>query len=190
MELRILAGNVKHIETAPFCFPKIESMMIFEHIWNIVLTISRFLFKEDAAFTSSFLYKYFLYEKIGYFINTSDTFGYYIVVWTIYAHHTYHFTPQHVAFEPLAACLSVVLELLPGFILFAIAWKRHLHKYKLQLSDYNMGKYFRPNEHIFLVNIFFHCCLYIFQGKIKKCKTNTRNTYIWVRILSHVNQEN
>ena len=29
---------------------------------------------------------------------------------------TDHFTPQHTAFEQLAACLSGVFELLPGFI--------------------------------------------------------------------------
>ena len=45
----------------------------------------------------------------------TDTFGY-IVVWTIYTSHTDHFTPQHTAFEHSAACLSVVFELLPGFI--------------------------------------------------------------------------
>ena len=30
--------------------------------------------------------------------------------------HTDHFTPKHTAFEHSAACLSVVFELLPGFI--------------------------------------------------------------------------
>ena len=30
----------------------------------------------------------------------------------------------------------------------------------------------------------------MFHGKIKKKCKNTRNTYIWVRILSHVNPEN
>ena len=49
----------------------------------------------------------------------TDTFGY-IVVWTIYTSHTGHFTPQHTAFEHLAAGLSVVFELLPGFIPFTI----------------------------------------------------------------------
>ena len=34
--------------------------------------------------------------------------------------HTDHFTPQYTAFENLAACLSVVSELLPGFIPFTI----------------------------------------------------------------------
>ena len=51
----------------------------------------------------------------------TDTFGY-IVVWTIYTSHTDHFTLQHTAFEHLAPSLSVVFELLPGFILFAILW--------------------------------------------------------------------
>ena len=36
--------------------------------------------------------------------------------------HTDHFTPQHTAFEHSAACLSVVFELLPGFIPFTILW--------------------------------------------------------------------
>ena len=48
----------------------------------------------------------------------TDTFGY-IVVCTIY---TSHFTPQHTAFERSAACLSVVFELLPGFVPFTILW--------------------------------------------------------------------
>ena len=37
-----------------------------------------------------------------------------------YTSHTDHFTPQHTALEHPAACLSVVFELPPGFILFTI----------------------------------------------------------------------
>ena len=51
----------------------------------------------------------------------TDTFGY-IVIWTIYTSHTDHFTPQHTAFEHSATCLSVIFELLPGFIPFTILW--------------------------------------------------------------------
>ena len=46
----------------------------------------------------------------------TDTFGY-IVVWTVFTSHIDHFTPKHTAFEHSAACLSVVFELLPGYIL-------------------------------------------------------------------------
>ena len=60
-------------------------------------------------------------NKNGYFIMETDTFGY-IVVWTIYTSHTNHFTPLNTAFEHSAACLSVVFELLPGFIMFTILW--------------------------------------------------------------------
>ena len=59
--------------------------------------------------------------KNGYFIMERDTFGY-IDVCTIYTSNTDHFTPQHTDFEHLAACLSVVFELLPGFIPFTILW--------------------------------------------------------------------
>ena len=45
----------------------------------------------------------------------TDTFGY-IIVWTIYTSHIDHFTPQQIAFEHSAACLSDAFELLPGFI--------------------------------------------------------------------------
>ena len=56
-----------------------------------------------------------------YFIMETDTIGS-IVVWTNYTSHRDHFTSQHTAFEHLAACLSVVFKLLPGFILFTILW--------------------------------------------------------------------
>ena len=48
-----------------------------------------------------------------------DTLGH-IVVRTIDSSHIDHFTPQHTTFEQSAACLSVVLEFLPGLIKFAI----------------------------------------------------------------------
>ena len=54
-----------------------------------------------------------------FFIQETDTFGH-IVVSTIDTSHVDHFTPQHTAFEQLAACLSVFLELSPGLIPFTI----------------------------------------------------------------------
>ena len=51
----------------------------------------------------------------------TNTFGY-IVVWAIYTSQPDHFRPQHTAFEHSAACLSVVFELLPGFIPLIILW--------------------------------------------------------------------
>ena len=53
------------------------------------------------------------------FIKETDTFGH-IAVRTLYTSHIDHLTPQHTAFEPLAACLSVFLALLPGLIPFEI----------------------------------------------------------------------
>ena len=64
---------------------------------------------------------FYCVNKNGFFIMETDTFGY-IVVWTIYTSHTDHFTPQHTAFERSGACLSVVFELLPGFVPFTILW--------------------------------------------------------------------
>ena len=61
-------------------------------------------------------------NKNGYFIIETSTFGY-IAVWTIYTSDTDHFTPQQTIFEHLAAWLSVVFELLPGFIPFTILWQ-------------------------------------------------------------------
>ena len=67
--------------------------------------------------------KFFLYikQKLPFFIKETDTFGH-IVAWTIYTSQMDHFTPQHTVFEQSTACLSVVFELLPGFIPFAIFW--------------------------------------------------------------------
>ena len=69
----------------------------------------------SKALTCNFSYK----QKVVFFIKDTDTFGH-IVIRTIYTSHIAHFTPQHTAFEQLAACLSVFLELLPGLIPFAI----------------------------------------------------------------------
>ena len=60
-------------------------------------------------------------NKNCFFIKETDTFGH-IVVCTIYTSHINNFSPQHAAFEQSTACLSVVFELLPGFIPFAISW--------------------------------------------------------------------
>ena len=105
-------------------------------------------------------------NKNCFFIKETDTFGH-IVVWTIYTSHIDHFTPQHTTFEQSTTCFSVFLELLPGFIPFAMLWhagwtleKNICIEHELQLSDYNMGKYFRPNVQISGKTIyFFHSCL-------------------------------
>ena len=65
--------------------------------------------------------KLFLYNKNCFFIKKTVTFGL-IVVSTIYTSHIDHFTPQHIAFEQSAACLSVFLELLPGLIPLTMLW--------------------------------------------------------------------
>ena len=64
-----------------------------------------------------------------------------------FIHLTYHFTPQHTAFEQSAACLSVFLELLPGLIpteKFMLASKSFLKIYltpvKTQLLQYNLTR--------------------------------------------------
>ena len=64
-------------------------------------------------------WNYSCINKNCFFINETDTFGH-IVVWTIYTSHMDPFTPQHTAFEQSAACLSVFLELHPGFVPFTI----------------------------------------------------------------------
>ena len=58
-------------------------------------------------------------NKNDFFIKETDTFGH-IVIKTIYTSHIDHFTPQHTTLEQSPACLSVVFDLPPGFIPFAI----------------------------------------------------------------------
>ena len=49
--------------------------------------------------------------------------------------------------------------------------EKHLHNYELQLSDYNMGKYFRPNVQISGRKIFLPIFAYkVFKVKSKNCK--------------------
>ena len=57
----------------------------------------------------------------GIFVKKTDTSGH-SVVWAIYTSHTDQFTLKPAAFEYLAACLSVIFELLPGLIPFASLW--------------------------------------------------------------------
>ena len=65
--------------------------------------------------------------------------------------------------------------------------ERHLHKHELQLSDYNMGKYSCPNVQITGRKIYFSSFLLIkFSRSKAKNVNNTRNTYIWVKILPHI----
>ena len=65
--------------------------------------------------------KIFCIHKNYSFVKKTDIFGH-IVVWTTYTSHIDHFTPQHTAFEQSAACLSVVLEILPGLIPLTMLW--------------------------------------------------------------------
>ena len=65
--------------------------------------------------------------------------------------------------------------------------EKHLHKHELQLSDYNIGKYFRPNVQISGRTIYFFPIFAYKCFKVKsKIVNNTRNTYIWVKLLTHI----
>ena len=75
----------------------------------------------SKALTCMNFFLYTCINKNGYFIMETGNFGF-IVVWKIYISHTDNSTPQHTAFEPSEVCLSVVFELLPGFIPFTILW--------------------------------------------------------------------
>ena len=63
-------------------------------------------------------------------------------------------TPQNTALGNSAACLSVCLELLQGLIPLQYCdtlgelYKNQLHEHALQLSDYNIWKFFRTNVQI------------------------------------------
>ena len=50
--------------------------------------------------------------------------------------------------------------------------EKHLHKHELQLSDYNVGKYFRPNVQITGRKIYFFPAFayQVFKVKGQKCK--------------------
>ena len=115
-------------------------------------------------------------NKNWYFIKETDTFSY-IHIWTIYTVHTDHFTSQHTAFEHSAACFSVILVTTWFYFVCNIVtrwanyWEKHLHNYELQLSDYNMGKYFRPNVQISGIIFFSPIFAYkFFKVKSKNCK--------------------
>ena len=59
-----------------------------------------------------------VYTKMAIFIKETDTFGH--IVLSFYTVHIDHSTLQNTTFEQSTACLSVVFELLSGFIPFAI----------------------------------------------------------------------
>ena len=94
--------------------------------------------------------------------------------------------PQHTAFEQSAACLSVswfdaICNIVTQWVNFR---KKHLHEHELQLSGYNIYKYLRPNVQISARKIYIQFFAYeLFKVKTKKIVNNTRNTYIWVKIL-------
>ena len=55
--------------------------------------------------------------------------------------------------------------------------EKDVHKYELQLSDYNMGQYFRPNVEISGRKIFFQFLVIKFSRSKAKIVNNTCN--IW-----------
>ena len=59
-----------------------------------------------------------------------------ILLYEKFKHLTDHFTSKHTAFEHSAACLSVVLELLPGVVTFAILW----HTRRILDKNVNVNK--------------------------------------------------
>ena len=84
--------------------------------WKFRIILSWYIFQKLLLACN-----YSCLNKNCFFIKETDTFGH-IVVWIIYTSHIDYFTPQHTAFVQLPACLSVILELLPGLIPFAILW--------------------------------------------------------------------
>ena len=127
---------------------------------------------------------FFLYKQNMLIFYQGD--GY---LWThscTYTSHIDHFTHEHTAFDQSAACLSVFLESFPGLIPFAILWhagwpleKKQLHENELQLSAYNIVQ-----RYTFLVeNIYLQFLLMNFSGSKWKIVNDTRNTYIWVKII-------
>ena len=117
-----------------------------------------------------------------FFVKQTDTFGH-IVIWTIYTSHIDHFTSLQTAFEHLAACLSVVLKLLFGLILFATLWHAGwtLDKNHGMNMNYSyLTAVFRPKYYVFLVFFtFFSIWTWkIHKQKLKKIYFSTRNVYI------------
>ena len=66
-------------------------------------------------------WKFSWISKNCLFAMETDTFGL-NVVWTTSTSRLDHITPQHTAFEQLAVCLSVFLELLSGLIPLSMLW--------------------------------------------------------------------
>ena len=96
-----------------------------------------------------------------------------------YTFHTDHFTPQHTDFEHTQQhAYQSFLSYFLGFSVSNIVtrWvnfrEKHLHKHEIQLSDYNIGKYLRPNAQISGRKIekyfFSNFCLKFFQGQTQK----------------------
>ena len=79
-------------------------------------------------------------------------------------------TPQH-AYQSflVTSWFYTVYNIVTRWVIFR---DKHLHKHELQLSDYNMEKYFRPNVQIlFEKYIFFPIFAYkFFKVKSKNCK--------------------
>ena len=83
----------------------------------------------------------------------------------LYISHTIILRPN-ITFEHSKACLSVIFEILPGFISFAIL----LHA-----------------GYTFLVEkIFFQILLINLSRSKAKFANHTRITYVWVKIFSHI----
>ena len=65
---------------------------------------------------------FFLYKQKWLFYHGDGYLWLYCCMDNLYISHRSLYAPQHIAFKHSAACLSVVFELLPGFIPFTILW--------------------------------------------------------------------
>ena len=159
-------------------------LSLSHEVSNLIVSISEPYFKGIYLLKALSFMKQFLYKQKLFFIKETDIFGH-IVVWTIYTSHIDHFMPQHTAFEQSAACLSVVLELLPGLIPFAILWHAGWTLEKticMNMNYYYMTAIFRsiwPKYYVFLV-LFIIFQFDVEQFISKNCKYifSTGNLYI------------
>ena len=72
------------------------------------------LIKEIYLSNAHTCMNFYLFKQKCFLIKETNTFGH------IVDEHIDHFTPHHTAFEQSTACLSVLIESLPGLIPFAI----------------------------------------------------------------------
>ena len=138
-------------------------------------------------FLLAWFYSYI--NKIFFFIKETDTFCP-IVLWTIYTSHIDHLTPQHTAFEQSAVCLSVFLESFSGFDTvcnIVTSWV-NFRKNSSMNMNYNYPttiiRSIFAQMYKLLVGKYIFTFLPMNLSRSKwKIVNNTRNTYIWVKIL-------